>query len=567
MLAGYAVPALAQDHAVGEWHGDLVTPGGKFTLLIRINRGSSGTLSGDFESLSQAPGQKIPLGAIEASDSQLRFRVPSIGASVDATWSEKDQAWTGQYQQGVSLALTLQRGAPAPEKIVAGLDGQWSGKLKRNDRDLRLILHVTTDKLGTHVRLDSPDLGAYDLPVDQFEHNGRAIRFHIPAVGAQFSGQLDDAQQSFGGTWSRPGQPDTDVNFKRDAAQTSQHLRSQWPLPPASYSSQDVSIPNALASGVVLTCTLSEPHGPGSGLGLFPAAILITGSGAQDRDETMYGHKPFAVLADFLTRHGIAVLRCDDRGFAASTGNFDQSTSADFATDANAAFSFLRNRPEINGQAIGFVGHSEGGMIGQIAAASNHDAAFLVMLAGPGTDTEKLILSQRRAEGLSQGFSPEAINHSEPVVRELIRMVQNGAPGRDLKTDLDKALTPDALAAIGVQPGQRDAVVAEFSGPWMRYFIKYHPDENLRRLRIPVLALDGSLDQQVPAAENLAAIRRALSANADATVVELPGLNHMFQTAHTGALGEYADLEETFAPAAMTLIADWINQRFPAKHA
>lgn len=316
---------------------------------------------------------------------------------------------------------------------------------------------------------------------------------------------------------------------------------------------------NPVESGVHLAGTLTLPAGKGP----FPAAILITGSGQQDRDETILGHKPFAVIADYLTRHGIAVLRVDDRGMGKSTGDVSSATSADFATDSNAAFAFLRTRGEIRRDAIGFIGHSEGGMIGPIAMTTNKDVAFLIMLAGPGTATGQLMLSQRRAIGLSIGQSEAQIDRAEPVMASLFKAVASGASLEEGKAAVRALLTPDAMAAIGARPGtDPQLIMSQFSSPWFRYFFQYDPALNLRLIRVPVLAMNGSLDRQVLPAENLAAIKAALKDDRDVTIVELPGLNHLFQTAKTGAVGEYADIEETVAPLALDQMANWINARF-----
>jgi hypothetical protein len=290
--------------------------------------------------------------------------------------------------------------------------------------------------------------------------------------------------------------------------------------------------------------------------------VLISGSGPQDRDETIFDHRPFAVLADHLSRHGIAVLRYDDRGFAASTGDHERATSADLATDASAAVRYLLRRPEIDHAALGFIGHSEGGLIAPIAAVERPGVAFVVLLAGPGTSTDQLLLSQRRLFGLSQGLSDEQLERTAPLMRDLLRAVRESSASRHAEARVRALLTRETLEALGATSVQRDAIAAHLAGPWMRYFIRAQPARWLSRLRVPVLALGGTLDRQVPSAENLAAIKVALARNRDATVRELPGVNHMFQTAGSGAMGEYEELAETFAPGAMELITDWILVRF-----
>ena len=293
------------------------------------------------------------------------------------------------------------------------------------------------------------------------------------------------------------------------------------------------------------------------------AAILLSGSGPQDRDEAMLEHKPFAVIADHLTRNGIAVLRFDDRGTAQSTGDYATATSPDHASDANAAFAWLAARPEIRSDAIGFIGHSEGGITGPTAMASNGDVAYLVSMAGPGTSLVDLLLSQRRLLTTQMGLSQADIDRQEPVMRALFEAT---AAADTPQAGYDAAMavmTPEAKTALGM-PVEMDAalVVRQVSTPWLQYLLKYDPAPNLARIDVPVLALNGSLDLQVPPRENLAVIREALSENPDVTVVELPGLNHLFQHATTGSIGEYRDIEETFDPATLALISGWIRERF-----
>jgi pimeloyl-ACP methyl ester carboxylesterase len=320
-----------------------------------------------------------------------------------------------------------------------------------------------------------------------------------------------------------------------------------------------VAFDNPFEAGVRLAGTLTLPKGAGP----FPAAILISGSGANDRDDTTLGHKPFAVIADQLTRRGFAVLRYDDRGVGGSKGDRATADSVDFATDANAAFRYLAGRPEVRRGAIGFIGHSEGGVTAPLAMASNKDVAFLVMLAGPGVRWERVVLSQWRMSGRLRGKSQEELDRTGPMVDAVYRAV-GGAKSEDAAvTALRPLLTPEALAAMGVPASvDKDTVARQMSSRWGRYLFAYDPAPNLRKIRVPVLAMGGSLDQQIPSDENLPAIKAALVSSKDVTVKEFPGLNHMFQTAKTGAVGEYADIQETFAPAALTFMSDWLASRF-----
>jgi pimeloyl-ACP methyl ester carboxylesterase len=550
--------ANAQQSAVGEWNGVLSTPGGALTLVVRIRANTDGSYSGDLESVEQAPGQRIPLTTVTASTNKLAFTISAIGASYDGEWKESEQAWSGIFRQGIAIPFLLKRGTPPVMKTITGLDGTWRAILQRDTSKLRLTLNVRTTPRGTGATLDSPDLGALGLAVQQFERIGDTVSFRVPDAQLEFKGTLLYAQRTIQGKWSRQGLPTVDVSFERDRLTTGSRVLTQEPIVAKGYRAEDVSIGNPSDATVKLAGTLTIPEGRGP----FPAVILLSGSGPQDRDESLFGHKPFAVLADHLSRNGIAVLRYDDRGVRASTGNHASATSADFATDANAAFRFLAERPDIKHGAIGFIGHSEGGMIGPIAAASNERVAFLVLLAGPGTNAVQLLLSQRRLVALSQGASNELLDKSEPLIRDILYAVRAAPDSQAAMDAIRAALPPERLQALGATEAQRDAIAGVFTSTWMRYFIKYEPAPFLSRLRVPVLALNGSKDVQVSPAENLAAIRVAMAGNRDATITELPGLNHLFQTAETGSVVEYERIAETFAPSALELITAWIRTRF-----
>lgn len=558
-VAGSAV-AQGPGEVVGDWHGVLGTPQGELLLVVTIVPGDDGELSGGLESPGQAPGQRIPLRDVRAKGDSLSFSIPAIGASFGGTWDGGTERWTGMFTQGIALPLTLERGAPPALPVIQGLDGVWEGTLRRNDVDLRLVLRVRTDDRGTAVTLDSPDMVAYDLPVSAFTVRGDTVSFGVPASSVRFTGLHAEGGGTLAGEWVRPGQPTAAVTFVRTASATARSARPrpQMPREPFDYRVEEVAFENTDADGVTLAGTLTLPRGDGP----FPAAILISGSGPQDRDETIFGHKPFAVLADHLTRHGVAVLRYDDRGFGESTGDHSAATSADFATDANAAAAYLLDRPEIDQAAIGFIGHSEGGMIGPIAARANDRIAFLVLLAGPGTSTLQLIESQRRLLGLSQGMSEADLDRSAPVVAEIHTALRASISQADAQARVGAVLTPAGLEMLGVPVGGRDMAIQQFTRNWYRYFLAYDATAVLSGIKVPVLALNGELDVQVPADENLAAIAAALAHNPDVTVQRLEGLNHMFQTAQTGAMGEYADITETFAPIALRVVTEWINTRF-----
>jgi uncharacterized protein len=556
-LLAVARPVQAQVTVLGDWHGTLQSPVGPMTVIITIGEGLNGALRGDMVSVDQGA-QKIPLTTITATDGHLAFTIKPAQISYAGEWVEAEQHWSGVLVQGGQLALTLRRGLPPPRPAVEGLDGLWQGVVRRNGVDLRLVLRVATSDRGTIVTFDSPDLGALGLPVVEFSRRGQVVGFTVPASGARFSGALSGDGVRLEGRWALPGQPDVEVAFLRTRATAEREARPrpQTPKPPFPYRAEDVAFDNPAATGVTLAGTLTLPVGAGP----FPAAVLITGSGPQDRDETLLSHKPFAVLADHLTRHGVAVLRYDDRGVGQSTGDFAAATSADFATDANAAVRYLLTRSEIDRRAIGLVGHSEGGMVAPIGAVNNDDVNFVVLLAGPGTALMQLALSQQRLLGLSQGSSEEELARMEPVLADVFAAVATSASAEDARARVRTLLTPEALATLKA-PESRELVVRRLANDWFRYLLQYQPATFLSRLHVPVLALNGSLDRQVPASENLAAIKAALAHNPDVTIRRLEGLNHLFQTARTGAIGEYADIAETMSPVVLSIVTEWIQAR------
>lgn len=330
----------------------------------------------------------------------------------------------------------------------------------------------------------------------------------------------------------------------KDAAQL-ERPRPQNPTPPYPYKSEDVEYRNPIGN-FQLAATLTTPKSSAAA----PAVVLITGSGPQDRDESILGHKPFLVLSDYLTRRGVAVLRVDDRGIAKSGGTFATSTTADFATDVEAGVAYLKTRAEVNPNKIGLVGHSEGAIIAPMVAARNADVAFIVMMAGSGVGGEDILISQTQLISEASGTPHEAAEKNAADERAVLDIVRQEADIDALKKKL-AGLIPEA---------QMDAAIKPLTSPWFRYFLSYDPAVALEKVKCPVLAIGGSKDLQVPPKQNLPAIRKALEAggNKNIEVEELPGLNHLFQTAKTGAPSEYAEIEETIAPVALEKITRWI---------
>jgi pimeloyl-ACP methyl ester carboxylesterase len=328
------------------------------------------------------------------------------------------------------------------------------------------------------------------------------------------------------------------------------------------YRQEEVSVTNG---AITLAGTLTIPQGTGP----FPAVVLLTGSGPQDRDEDVFGFKVFRVIADHLTRQGIAVYRYDDRGVGQSTGKLDLATTADFAGDALTAIAMLKARQDIDGRHIGLFGHSEGATAAAIAAGRSPDVTFAVMLAGPGLRGAEVTRQQVADGARSLGADEETIARIIAAHRKLTETILanvSGGPLDEAVKDLIGAQFDSLPAAQQATLGNRQAFVdrsyrqasVQLTSPWMKFMLDFDPATALRQVRCPVLALFGSLDMQVPPAMNQAPVQAALAANASATVKVYEGANHLFQAAHSGFVTEYATLDKAFIPGLLDDVSAWI---------
>lgn len=436
-----------------------------------------------------------------------------------------------------------------------GLGGSWQGQLQVGAASLRLVLHLNEADGTLRATLDSPDQGGYGLKVETASFADSVLSLQMPAIGATFRGRLlPDGRIS--GTFTQ-GQ---DFPLTLERANDRSEARPQEPRPPYPYRSEEVRIRNAKA-GITLSGTLTLPQ---DSTAKCPAVVLLTGSGPQNRDCELFGHKPFLVLADRLTRQGIAVLRCDDRGVGQSEGNFGTATDADFADDAAACFRYLQHRPEIAPSCVGLVGHSAGATAAFLCAARCPDVRFVVSLAGTGLPGDSILLAQNHAL-LSLAGQESLWPQQYPLLRTLYDLLKQPTP-HEAKTDsvyhfLLRALTPEQRADSLLATRLRQQAEST-AGPWMTYFLRYDPAETLRRVRCPILALNGSKDIQVEAVPNLSALAAAAAAGGNQLVKThvYEGLNHLFQPCRTGAVAEYAQIRETMAPQVPEDIAAWIWQ-------
>ena len=433
------------------------------------------------------------------------------------------------------------------EAATPDLVGRWEGALNVGGTSLPLVLRVEQGPAGLVTVLDSPAQNTRGLPVTDLSLSGGVVRFAVPVVQGRFEGAVSADGGTWTGAWTQgAGSLPLILTRSASAAEPAAPNRPQTPQPPFPYASEDVTFPND-GAGITLAGTLTLPEGTGP----FPAVVLLTGSGAQDRDETIFDHKPFAVWADALTRRGIAVLRYDDRGVGGSGGGGPNETTADFATDAGAAIAFLQTRPEIDADRIGLMGHSEGGAIAPLAVQTGAPAAFVVMLAGPAVSGAEIITEQAAMIAAASGQTPEQVAE--------LRRVQSRTMAAVVANRNDGPAAAAAASAVLVEAGipaeqARDSTAAIASG-WYRYFVAYDPGPALAALTVPLLAIYADKDLQVPATLDAEALRRL---QPSAEIVVLPGLNHLMQTATTGLPGEYGTIEETVSPLALATVTDWV---------
>ena len=414
---------------------------------------------------------------------------------------------------------------------------------------LRVVFHIINTEDGLKATMDSPDQGMKGLPVTAVTRNGNSLKLEAKNINGAYEGKVSADLSSIDGTWSQNGASFPLVLKRTKDEAILEPKRPQVPAKPYPYREQEVTYGNQVQN-VTLAATFTVPKGTGP----FPAALLITGSGPQDRDETLLGHKPFLILSDYLTRHGIAVLRADDRGTGKSTGVFANATTADFATDVEAGVAYLKTRSEVNPQKIGLIGHSEGAMIAPMVAARNKDVAFIVMMAGTGVPGDQVLVAQGEAIQVVSGVKAEDAAIDAAKRQEIIKLIETEKDQAVLEKELTEKMkgnVPDAQ--IGME-------ITQMTSPWMRYFLTYDPSTALRKLTCPVLVLNGSLDKQVLPDQNLPVIRKALeeAGNKHFEIDELPGLNHLSQTAKTGSPAEYAQIEETMSPLVLEKIGVWI---------
>lgn len=459
------------------------------------------------------------------------------------------------------VAMAAQTLAQSSDTSLAG---NWLGALEIGGVKLRLVLKVEKAGTGYTAKLDSIDQGQNNLPIETVTLLGNKVSLAAPQFHMSYEGTLNDKNDEINGTFKQ-GAGSTPFVFKRVS-----HIpsvgRKQDPQKPYPYDEEEVSYRNT-ADNVKLTGTLTLPR---NGSAKHPVVLLISGSGPQNRDSLVAGHRPFLVLADHLTRNGIAVLRVDDRGTGGSEIGSLSLTSENFMHDVLAGVQFLKSRKEIDPGKIGLIGHSEGGMIAPMAAARSRDVAFIILLAGLGQTGDDLIQTQTRLLQSAAGANADTVAGAVALAKSINAVVKTRTDEKIIEEEVNSVIAKQAAEMNEAQRKAFAPVMSHFKAfmpmyklPWYRYFVMFDPAPVLKQVKVPVLALNGELDLQVAWKENLDLIAANLKAgkNKDVTVKAFPRLNHLFQTSGTGLLSEYATIEETMAPQVLDTITQWIRGR------
>ena len=433
------------------------------------------------------------------------------------------------------------------------ITGHWNGRLKVQGTQLRLVFNITKIDNVVSATMDSPDQGVKGIPSTTTGFENATLKITIANAKITYEGTLGK-DSIIVGTFKQGGQS-FPMNLSKEIIAKEKLVRPQEPIKPYSYYSEDITFENKKA-GIHLAGTLTLPKKDG----VFPAVILISGSGPQNRDEELLGHKPFLVLSDFLTKNGIAVLRFDDRGTGKSTGYFKGATTFDFAKDVEYAIEYLQKRKEINKNKIGLIGHSEGGIIAPIIASENENIDFIVLMAGAALRGDKLLLLQKYKIETQMGIHKQLVENNQQIFAGAYEIILNQRIENELVSDtLSKYFTSKYGTALPDK--QKTALINQLSSPWMLNFIRLDPIVYLSKVNCPVLAINGSMDLQVPSKENLEIIEDNFRKNKNTSVKvkELKNLNHLFQECKTGSISEYGLIEQTISPIALKEILNWIN--------
>ena len=438
----------------------------------------------------------------------------------------------------------------ASAQFVSSPDGDWSGNLELGQgRKLKLVIHISS--CPSQILMDSPDQGAYGIEAKDIRLSSDSIGFGVPRLMLSYEGRLRN--DSIEGTFQQ-GIARFPLVFERGVKKP---RRPQTPEPPFPYTTEEIKIENK-SGGSVLAGTLTLP--PGCDV-YTPVVVMVSGSGLQNRDEELFEHKPFAVIADYLARNGIASFRYDDRGFEQSTGDVTKATTADFASDAAAVVNWLRSERKFN--KVGLLGHSEGGQIAYMLAASLLPPDFIISVAGPAIKGTSTIAFQNKMALMKSGFDEGIASDFVVALEKVLNKKLTQTVSRELSDEELKDLYPsynDNVVTKKLGESIKSVYKEGFENEWMKYFLGYDPAEDMSRINKPAMIIYGELDLQVPASLN-AGRARELVKSADVRVY--PGLNHLMQHAVAGHVEEYSIIEETISPEVLADIVVFIDSLRP----
>ena len=555
----------AQEHQLaGQWDGTLDVKVTKLRLQLMIE-GQQSSPSGKLISLDQGKAE-MTFDTFSIDGDTLEFSIKRAGANYSGKIAADGKSIEGTFKQaGQNFPLKFTKTGKA---IRLTLTQVWTGEMKAGPQSFDFQFRVyQTDEGEMSVLLDSftegITIGA------ELNHEGDQVTLTIPVTNAKFIGKLNESMDVCEGAWNQRGKkfPLTLKRVPNEQVRKLTKNRPQTPKPPFAYHTEDFNVKvseinKEFDAETELAGTLTSPKTENK----YPTVILISGSGPQDRDETIFEHKPFFVISDHLAKVGYTVIRYDERGIGESKGNFGQCTSLDFSYDVEALVEWAARHPRVDASRIILCGHSEGGLIAPMVAVRNEKVAGIVLMAGPGVSGEEIIINQSRLMAEAMGAPAEDLDTQQTLLKNVLPRIKSGQPLDDeFKKTVVKKVTDahESTKAEDIEVAF-DTIKGRLSGPWMKYFVNYQPQENLTKVRCPVLAVTGKKDLQVDPELNMPKIKEhlATAGNQNVEMVELESLNHLFQECETGAATEYTNIEQTLSPALLKTLTEWLDKHF-----
>jgi pimeloyl-ACP methyl ester carboxylesterase len=544
----------------GEWYGVLDVQVTQLRLSMFFEVDEQGVLKGHGISLDQDRA-RMDFDSVTLKDKSVEFGSKRLMFQYRGELNAAGTEMVGTFTQGGRpFPLRLQKVDATPTRELVEL---WSGQLVAGPQKFDFVIRIFEegpDKIRV-AALDSLSEGMNGLTIKLTE-TGDEFDFDLKLTQARYEGTVANDRQRIEGEWIQAGQKFPLVFERRNLSDviSLKPRRPQTPVPPYPYRISELTID--VNAEVTISGTLTLPEGPGP----FPVVVLVSGSGAQDRDETIFEHKPFAIWADTLTRRGIGVFRYDERGVGKSTGDFSQATSEHFASDVSAILDHLKTHANIDGKKMGIIGHSEGGLIAPMVAVSRDDLFAIVLLAGPAVTGAEIVKNQSRVIAKVGGAPTELIEQQQAELdRQFRSLAKPELENSPKKNEAKPSSLEKFMDNLGEQIlGKKDeGAAAVFEQPWFKFFLQYDPRQSLEKLQTPVLAVFGELDLQVTPEQNVLPMREALhiSGNKDWLIVQIPGLNHLFQKCETGLPTEYAAIEKTLDDSVLKTVSNWLVKR------